>query len=40
MWDLKTGPGGEIEAEVKAVLKGHTGGVLDLKIDDKWIVSW
>lgn len=40
VWDLKTGPGGEIEAEVKAVLKGHTGGVLDLKIDDKWIVSW
>lgn len=25
---------------VRRVLKGHTGGVLDLRIDDKWIVSW
>ena len=27
-------------AEPVAVLKGHTGGVLDLRIDDRWIVSW
>lgn len=31
---------GEVQAEVRAVLKGHTGGVLDLRIDKKWIVSW
>lgn len=27
-------------AEPVAVLKGHTGGVLDLRIDQQWIVSW
>ena len=31
---------GEVHAEVRAVLKGHSGGVLDLRIDKKWIVSW
>ncbi|KZT22279.1 WD40 repeat-like protein [Neolentinus lepideus HHB14362 ss-1] len=30
---------GEVRAEVKAVLRGHTGGVLDLRIDGEWIVS-
>ena len=30
----------EVHAEVRAVLRGHTGGVLDLRIDDNWIVSW
>ena len=25
---------------VQRVLKGHTGGVLDLRIDENWIVSW
>jgi len=30
----------EVTAEVRAVLKGHSGGVLDLKIDKQWIVSW
>ena len=25
---------------VKRVLRGHTGGVLDLRIDKQWIVSW
>jgi F-box and WD-40 domain protein 1/11 len=30
----------EIRAKVKAVLRGHGGGVLDLRVDDKWIVSW
>lgn len=27
-------------AEPIAILKGHTGGVLDLRIDSRWIVSW
>lgn len=30
----------EVYAEVRAVLRGHAGGVLDLRIDDNWIVSW
>lgn len=30
----------EVKAEVRAVLKGHVGGVLDLRIDKRWIVSW
>jgi len=29
----------EVIAEPRAILKGHVGGVLDLKIDKKWIVS-
>ena len=29
-----------ITAEVKAILHAHSGGVLDLRIDSKWIVSW
>ncbi|KAF8902624.1 WD40-repeat-containing domain protein [Gymnopilus junonius] len=29
----------EIKADVRAILKGHVGGVLDLRIDDHWIVS-
>jgi F-box and WD-40 domain protein 1/11 len=29
-----------VTGEVKAVLKGHSGGVLDLRIDKQWIVSW
>lgn len=33
-------PEKEVNAEVCAVLKGHAGGVLDLKIDRRWIVSW
>lgn len=24
----------------RAALRGHTGGVLDLKLDEEWIVSW
>lgn len=49
VWDLYTGrnlgsEGGseekEVHAEVRAVLKGHAGGVLDLRIDEQWIVSW
>lgn len=30
----------QVLAEPIAVLKGHTGGVLDLRIDEEWIVSW
>jgi F-box and WD-40 domain protein 1/11 len=38
-------PGGsilerEVIGEVRAILKGHKGGVLDLRIDKRWIVSW
>lgn len=44
VWDLYAHPQengeSEITAEVKAVLRGHSGGVLDLRIDAKWIVSW
>ncbi|PFH53447.1 hypothetical protein AMATHDRAFT_73284 [Amanita thiersii Skay4041] len=29
----------EVNADVKTILKGHGGGVLDLKIDKRWIVS-
>lgn len=30
----------QVTAEVRAVLRGHSGGVLDLRIDKQWIVSW
>jgi F-box and WD-40 domain protein 1/11 len=30
----------QVTAEVRAILKGHSGGVLDLRIDEHWIVSW
>ena len=30
----------QVTAEVRAILKGHSGGVLDLRIDKQWIVSW
>lgn len=30
----------EVKATVKNVLRGHGGGVLDLRVDDTWIVSW
>ncbi|KAF4612959.1 hypothetical protein D9613_011179 [Agrocybe pediades] len=29
----------EVTGEVRAILKGHSGGVLDLRIDKQWIVS-
>lgn len=29
-----------VTAELHGILKGHNGGVLDLEINDKWIVSW
>jgi len=40
VWDIRVGDGGEIEAEIRAILNGHSGGVLDLRIDENWIVSW
>ncbi|KAJ7291150.1 WD40 repeat-like protein [Mycena rebaudengoi] len=47
VWDLSSPPPfvgddageGEVRGVVRAVLKGHGGGVLDLRIDEKWIVS-
>lgn len=46
VWDLYAHPpvvpGGDalITAEVRKVLRAHGGGVLDLRIDERWIVSW
>ncbi|KDQ32944.1 hypothetical protein PLEOSDRAFT_21125, partial [Pleurotus ostreatus PC15] len=48
VWDLiyvRSTPGtpiddnAQVKAEVKATLKGHTGGVLDIRINKDWIVS-
>ncbi|ETW77319.1 hypothetical protein HETIRDRAFT_326886, partial [Heterobasidion irregulare TC 32-1] len=39
VWDMWAGPKGEVTAEVRTVLRGHMGGVLDLRIDEQWIVS-
>ncbi|KAF7978763.1 hypothetical protein HWV62_44794 [Athelia sp. TMB] len=39
VWDLRSGKNGEVTAEVRTVLKGHSGGVLDLRMDDQHIVS-
>ena len=40
VWDIWIGEGGEVHAEVRAVLRGHLDGVLDLRVDEQWIVSW
>ena len=45
VWDLYAHylPGEDeprITAEVRAILHAHSGGVLDLRIDQQWIVSW
>lgn len=46
VWNLWTGSrvgdddDREVNGELCTVLRGHTGGVLDLRIDDRWIVSW
>ena len=46
VWDLYAHPpvvpGGDslITADVRKVLRAHGGGVLDLRIDERWIVSW
>ncbi|KAJ7779554.1 WD40-repeat-containing domain protein [Mycena olivaceomarginata] len=42
VWDPRTESAeedAEVRAEVRAVLRGHGGGVLDLRIDRRWIVS-
>ncbi|KAJ7757014.1 WD40 repeat-like protein [Mycena metata] len=42
VWDLWTERAGEdapVHAEVHTVLRGHGGGVLDLRVDERWIVS-
>ncbi|KAG6848482.1 hypothetical protein C0991_000540 [Blastosporella zonata] len=46
VWSLWTGSrigkagDREVKGEVRSVLRGHEGGVLDLRTDDRWIVSW
>jgi F-box and WD-40 domain protein 1/11 len=40
VWDIWIGENGEVCAQVRAVLRGHLDGVLDLRVDDQWIVSW
>lgn len=30
----------EVNGDVRQILRGHVGGVLDLRIDSQWIVSW
>ncbi|KAG0704185.1 WD40 repeat-like protein [Suillus ampliporus] len=40
VWDLYARDrGSRIRADVRAVLRGHSGGVLDLRMDENWIVS-
>lgn len=39
VWDL-TMLKNEGNVRPKAALRGHTGGVLDLKLDEEWIISW
>jgi F-box and WD-40 domain protein 1/11 len=41
VWDLYAKHrGSRIQADVRAILRGHSGGVLDLRMDENWIVSW
>lgn len=42
VWDLNGlgRTGGEVTGTIKRVLNGHAGGVLDLRVDENWIVSW
>ncbi|KAG1822357.1 WD40 repeat-like protein [Suillus variegatus] len=40
VWDLYAKHRGSgIRADVRAILRGHSGGVLDLRMDENWIVS-
>ncbi|KAG1752207.1 WD40 repeat-like protein [Suillus lakei] len=40
VWDLYAkNRGSSIRADVRAILRGHSGGVLDLRMDENWIVS-
>lgn len=38
--DLTVGSGDEVQAEVRAVLKGHSGGLLELRMDEQRSISW
>jgi F-box and WD-40 domain protein 1/11 len=40
VWDIWLEENGDVRAQVRAVLRGHLDGVLDLRVDDQWIVSW
>jgi hypothetical protein len=45
VWDLYCHPTGDDEdmiicAELRGVLRGHSGGVLDLRIEKDYIISW
>lgn len=45
VWDLYCHPAGDneeiaITAEMRGILYGHSGGVLDLRIEKNWIISW
>ncbi|KAH9974236.1 WD40-repeat-containing domain protein [Lactifluus volemus] len=39
VWDIWLEENGDVRAQVRAVLRGHLDGVLDLRVDDQWIVS-
>jgi F-box and WD-40 domain protein 1/11 len=39
VWDMWFDQDGAVEGQVREVLSGHRGGVLDLRVDDQWIVS-
>ncbi len=40
IWNIGVNKSRQFEWQHVGQLWGHTGGVLDLKIDEKWIVSW
>lgn len=40
VWQLNGLAGGPVTGVIKKILRGHLGGVLDLRIDANWIVSW
>jgi F-box and WD-40 domain protein 1/11 len=40
VWEIRAGSDGMVSAQVKAVLRGHAGGVLDIRMDERSIVSW
>jgi F-box and WD-40 domain protein 1/11 len=42
VWDLwiEEGGGAQVEAKLRKTLRHHSGGVLDLRMCERWIVSW
>jgi F-box and WD-40 domain protein 1/11 len=40
VWDLNVTKDGSVTADVRGVLQGHAGGVLDLRMDERSVVSW